>query len=185
MTKLLITIAVAALFLFGCQDQNSVVEPAKQSVQQPKTEKHWIAFTENQKNSVEGTQTWSKSITGNLGGYFKGTKDLSPTVSAYVEIWVPDGAYLGTKTISATLSSETLTADFSPSPMTFDKPIYYTVEYFGVDLSGINKDEIDFYYVAEDGSLQKAEYAELYVEDDWLCVVDAKLPHFSRYGFVN
>ncbi len=185
MKKILITLAIAALFMFGCQDQNSVVEPVKQKVQQPKTEKHWIAFSDNQKSSIEGTRTWFQAIDGDVGGLFKDTKNLSPTVSAYVEIWVPQGAYSGTKIISATLSSETLTASFGPSPTTFNTPIYYTVEYFGVDLSGINKDDIDFYYVAEDGSLQKAEYAELYVEDDWLCVVDAKLPHFSRYGFVN
>ncbi len=185
MKKLLLTIAVAALFMFGCQDQNSVIQPTDNTVQKQTTEKHWLAFSNNQKSSIEGTKTWSKSIKGENGGLFKGTKNLSSDISAYVEIWVPGGAYSGYKTIKATLNSKTLTADFSPSPMTFNTPIYYTVEYFGVDLTGVDKNNIDFYYVAEDGSLQKAKYANIYVQDNWLCVVDAQLPHFSRYGFVN
>lgn len=135
--------------------------------------------------SVEGTKTWSKSVVGSAGALFKGTKSLSSTVSAYVEIWVPAGAFSGTKTISATLNSETLYADFTPTPLTFNTPIYYTVEYFGVNLAGIDPANVDFYYIDGSGNMVKAPYAEIHVEDGWLCVVDAQLPHFSRYGFVN
>jgi hypothetical protein len=181
MKNFLSTITVIFIFSFGCTDQLSVNSPVENSTKKVK----WLTVSDNTGLSVEGLKTWSKTINGYYGGLFKGTKCLSTNVSAYVEMWVPAGAFSGTKTISATLNSETLYADFAPTPMTFNTPIYYTVEYFGVNLEGINPEDVDFYYIDGSGNMVRAEYSAIYVEDGWLCVVDAKIPHFSRYGFVN
>lgn len=180
MKKYISLIVLFSLFVIGCSEQMSVNSP----VEKPTKKVEWLTVSSSGL-SVEGSKTWSKSINGAYGGLFKGTKSLSTIVSAYVEVWVPAGAFSGTKTISATLNSSTLYADFAPSPMTFNTPIYYTVEYYGVDLTGIDPANVDFFYIDGNGNMVKAPYAEIYVEDGWLCVVDAQLPHFSRYGFVN
>jgi hypothetical protein len=181
MKNLITTITIVLLFTVGCTDQMSVNTQVEKSTKKV----NWLTINDNAGLSVEGTKTWSKTINGYYGGLFKGTKYLSSDVSAYVEVWIPSGAFTGTKTISATLNSETLYADFAPTPMTFNTPIYYTVEYYGVSLEGINPDDVDFYYIDGSGNMVRAEYSAIYVEDGWLCVVDAKIPHFSRYGFVN
>jgi len=182
MKKYLSIIAIIGLVVFGCSDPISTNNPVQQSTNKAE----WITIQNNGGGlSVEGTKTWSKYINGKNGAFFSGTKWLSNSVSAYVEIWVPAGAFTGCKTISATLNSENIYADFSPSPLTFNTPIYYTVEYYGVDITGIDPNNVDFYYIDGSGNMVKAEYSEIYVENGWLCVVDAKLPHFSRYGFVN
>jgi len=180
MKKYISIIVLLSLLVVGCSEQASINAPVEKSTNKVK----WLTIS-NQGMSVEGTKTWSKFVNGANGAVFSGTKSLSTKVSAYVEIWVPGGAFTGTKTISATLNSATLYADFAPTPMTFNTPIYYTVEYFGVNLTGINPANVDFYYIDGSGNMVKAPYAEIYVENGWLCVVDAQLPHFSRYGFVN
>lgn len=181
MKNYLSIIVLINLVLIGCTEQMSVNTPIENSAKKVE----WLTTSGTGGLSVECTRTWSKYVNGSTGAFFSGTKNLSASISAYVEIWVPSGAFTGYKTISATLNSETLYADFAPTPMTFNKPIYYTVEYFGVDLTGIDPNNVDFYYIDGGGNMVKAEYAEIYAEDGWLCVVDAKLPHFSRYGFVN
>lgn len=181
MKKYLSTIVLISLIFVRCTDPISVNNPVEIS----KDKVTWLTINNEGGLSIEGTRTWSKFINGSNGGFFYGTKSLSSSVSAYVEIWVPAGAFNGYKTISATLSSASVYADFAPTPMTFNTPIFYTVEYFGVDLSGIDPTNIDFYYIDGSGNMVKAEYSEIYVENGWLCVVDAQLSHFSRYGFVN
>lgn len=181
MKKYLSIVVLLSLFVVGCSEQIDINSPVEKTANK---KVKWLTIP-NSGLAVEGTKTWSKTITGSIGGLFKGTKSLSSTVSAYVEVWVPGGSFSGTKTISATLNSSTLYADFAPSPTTFNMPIYYTVEYFGVNLNGVDPNNVDFCYIDGSGNMVKAEYAELFVEDGWICVVDAKLPHFSRYGFVN
>ncbi len=188
MKKLLMVIAIGTLFLFGCQDENSIVEPVKNEVQQQtQQEKHWLTFSENQKNSIEEFYYLSKYINGYYGGgfYFYGT--MSSDVYVEGQLYVPAGAYEGTKKMGVTLDSETVTADFSPSPTTFDKPVLYSIEYSGVDLSGVNPNKVDFYYIDGNGKLVKAKYDDIVidVENGFLGVYNAQLPHFSRYGFVN
>jgi len=57
----------------------------------------------------------------------------------------------------------------------------------GLDLTGVNPNTLDFVYIDASGNMYTVEYD--YVTMDaatgMLKVVNAVLPHFSRYGFVN
>ncbi len=183
MKKYFLIVAVISLFVLGCTEQMSVNTPVDNSTKKVE----WLTIKSEHGLSVEGTKTWYKSIIGANGATFYSTKNLCEYVSAYVKIQVPAGAFTGTKTISATLNCETLYADFAPTPMTFNKLIYYTVEYRGVDLSGIDPTNLDFFYIDGYGNMVKATYDNIYVDvvNNKLGVVNAQLPHFSRYGFVN
>ncbi len=187
MKKILLTIAVAALFMFGCQDNNSIVEPVNNQVQQTQNDHQWLTFPADQEKSIEQLFYLSKYINGKNGGGFSFAGNMSSEIYVKGSLIVPEKAYEGTKEMGVTLNSETVTADFSPSPSTFEKPILYSIEYYGVDLTNVNPNKVDFYYIDGYGNLVKAKYSsiEVNVDKGFLAVYDAQLPHFSRYGFVN
>lgn len=183
MKKYLLVIALISLLVIGCNEQMTVNAP----VNDPVKKVEWLTIKSDHGLAVEGTKTWAKTIVGSTGATFSSTKALCEYTSAYVKIQVPAGAFTGTKIINATLNCMTLYADFAPTPLTFNIPIYYTVEYTGVDLSGIDPNNLDFYYIDGSGNMVKAIYDEIYVDvaNNKLGVINARLPHFSRYGFVN
>ena len=76
--------------------------------------------------------------------------------------------------------------EFGP-PMQFQAVVEYTYKITGIDLTGVNPNTLDFVYIDANGNMYSVEYD--YVQMDqttgMLKVVNAVLPHFSRYGFVN
>jgi hypothetical protein len=77
-------------------------------------------------------------------------------------------------------------ATFSPSG-TFLKPVIYNLTIVGLDLSNVDPAKVKFVYMAPNGQYYTPVYERLYVEKQSgkLQIVNAQLPHFSRYGFVN
>ena len=74
-----------------------------------------------------------------------------------------------------------------PPSMVFNKPLIFTITYTGIDLSTINPADVKFAYIAADGSVQYAVNDGIVVDlaIGKLQVINARIPHFSRYGFVN
>ena len=85
-----------------------------------------------------------------------------------------------------TCDNKTTVTSFSPS-MEFNKKASFSITYQGLKLYGINISDIKFAYIASDGSVQYAENEGITVDKYMgiLKVKNAKIPHFSRYGFVN
>ena len=71
--------------------------------------------------------------------------------------------------------------------MVFNGSVVYNVTYSGIDLTGIDPKTVQFAYLASDGSVQYAANDGIVVDlaTGKLQVINAKIPHFSRYGFVN
>jgi len=188
MKKLLLTIAVAALFLFGCQDENSLVQPVQNQATQNTAQKTWLKLADKSGSAVETDYyQGNKNIDGKKGGILAIQFTFRNSVTVSGNLVVPKNAFKGKMVVSANVNSSEATATFYPTPYTFNTPLSYTVEYHNLDLSGIDPSTVDFYYLAEDGSLQKANYDHLEVDvsSGYLKVENAQLPHFSRYGFVN
>ena len=63
----------------------------------------------------------------------------------------------------------------------------YNAEFLGLDLTGVDSKNVGFVYQAEDGSYEYIDYSKIEVDikSGKLKVRDARLPHFSRYGFVS
>ena len=103
------------------------------------------------------------------------------------ELSVPAGAFEGIKTFTINFNYPDLTVDLTPTPFTFDIPVELNLKYSGLDLANINENELSFYYVANDNQLQQVEYRSVSIDKiaGELVVMHAKLPHFSRYGFVK
>ena len=80
----------------------------------------------------------------------------------------------------------TCVSTFGPSYV-FNLSLTLNITYTGVNLSGINPSTVKFAYLATDGSVKYAANDGIVVDlaTGKLQVVNAVIPHFSRYGFVN
>ncbi|MBT8386060.1 MAG: hypothetical protein KJO12_01495, partial [Ignavibacteria bacterium] len=171
------------LLFFGCNQDSEVTSPTTLSM-----EKQWITLSDNSGLSVEETFTKTKKkASGDRGWNITFDHFFSSGIRIMGDLDCHKNAYDGRLTFSFTLSDNEAVIDFNPSPFTFEIPVEYTIIYEGLDLTGVNPEDVDFYYVAPGGGLVKAEYTRLEVDiaAGRLFVLDAKLPHFSRYGFVN
>jgi hypothetical protein len=178
---------MALVFLFGCSNDtniNSPVEPAitnnVQLIQLP-APKHGL--------SVNTEYTTQKYISGYNGGSFWSPFSYQSNngqvyISSYLSF--PAGSFTGGKTITQTFNTETASLELGPA-MQFNNPVNYTLIVSGLDLTGINPETLDFVYVAQDGSITGVEYDSITMDTatGTLKVTNAKLHHFSRYGFVN
>ena len=178
---------LSILFVIGC-DQNLDLTSQSTTPEQPSSGKQWITLSDNIGFSIEETFTKTKkNADGSKGWNITFDHTFSNGVRAYGDLDCPSNAYEGKLTFFFTLSNEVTTSDFNPTPFTFNVPVEYTIIYEGLDLTGINPANVDFYYIAPDGSMQKAVYDYLQVDiaTGKLFVLDARMHHFSRYGFVN
>jgi hypothetical protein len=57
----------------------------------------------------------------------------------------------------------------------------------GVDLSNVNPANVKFVYLSTDGNYYQpvCDYIAVDKQSGKLQIVNAQLPHFSRYGFIN
>jgi hypothetical protein len=187
MKNLIITLAIFLLFAVGCTDQTNINSP-EQSIQTQ--EPNWLTLPQADGLGIEQTFSASKSISGDDGGYILINKSYKAstgaTVSIYSKISFYEDAFIGTKYITMLVDDATCTVTFSPS-MVFDISAVYNVTYTGVNLSNINPYTVKFAYIANDGSVQYAQHDGITVNvtTGTLSVKNARIPHFSRYGFVN
>ncbi len=137
------------------------------------------------------TVIFSAVINGSIGGkiainHFYFTTDWKPVfISGNLEI--PANAFTGTKTISINLNDEYAFLDFKPSPYHFNLPLKLNMTYKGINLNGLNKDRVNFYYISDDGQrleLIKVQTKIFDVMNGSIGVIKAELNHFSRFGWV-
>ena len=183
-------ILAAALILiagtyFGCSDNITSTEPSLKTA----SSVSWIALSKNSALAKEGNLSVSEKIVGNKGG------DLSlsgsypgagyNTVYVNAELTVPKRAYHGAKTLTMEIGDDAV-VDLYPQ-MTFDNPLNLNLTFSGLDLTGVNPSEVNFYYIDPDGNLEIAENDGITVDiaNGTLSVKNAKIPHFSRYGFAK
>ncbi len=190
--------AIVSLTFFGCQEQDSILEPEISSNQNyaPQKETSFGSFFSSfglsaSVNKDEGFSLRSKTYTinGEEGGkitesYFW-QKNGDDRVSMSAVLTIPPGAFEGTMTFDIKFDLENLSVELSPSPFTFNKPVLLDLTFWGVDLKGIDKNNIDFVYFSQDGSSYPVEYSKISVKPKfrYLKVEKAQLPHFSRYGW--
>lgn len=169
-------------FIAGCSEQSNIVAPIESSVSEP----NWIV---GRSNSLQKDATVSNWIYGDQEslleintGYASGTGWISITANARFQRY----SFVSSRYITMAVNDQCGTSTFTPSG-TFLKPVIYNLTIMGVDLSNVDPAKVRFVYMAEDGNYYEPKYDMLYVEKQSgkLQVINAQLPHFSRYGFVN
>jgi hypothetical protein len=93
-------------------------------------------------------------------------------------------SFVGQRYVTMSVNDQYGTADFSPSG-TWSKPVIYNLTIQGLDLASVDPSKVKFVYMAPDGKYYAAVCQQIYVEKQSgkMQVINAQLPHFSRYGF--
>jgi hypothetical protein len=185
--KKLLTFLLFSIFLFiACNQESEITSPVDGGSE------HQLTLIQLPLPSgvlaVE-TQTYYKDINGTYGGEFSADysyQSSSGTVSQYSILDFDPGAFSGVKTISQTFNTGGAAMEFGPS-MQFQATVKYTYTITGADLSGINAATLDFVYIDANGNMYPVNYESVSMDETtgMLQVINAELPHFSRYGFVN
>lgn len=185
--------ALLTLLVVGCSEQSSVLSPNNNV---NTNESNWISLPSINKDangmSVMSMPIFqaSKDIDGKKGGKIKINEKYAGgpfgEVNVQAELEFPKNAFSGTKYITMILDTEWGYATFSPYSI-FDKDAIYNAEFIGLDLSGIDSTNVKFAYLAADGTVEYAVNDGITVDlsTGTLSVKNARIPHFSRYGWLR
>ncbi len=192
MLKYLSMLMVLALFVIGCTDESNMVSPVNNSINTDEqvSNPNWITLPSSDDLALKKDISVGKTIygdqeslleinTGYAGGPFGW---ISITANARFQRY----SFTGSRYVSMSVNDQFGTASFSPSG-TWAKPVIYNLTIMGVDLSNVDPSNVSFVYMSPDGKYYKAKYQSIYVEKQSgkLQIINAQLPHFSRWGFIN
>lgn len=188
MKHLTIFLFATLLLTLGCEQTTEVNSPVN-APQERVLNKQLIALPTPIGLSVE-TQTYTQDINGSTGDVFQRSysyqDNSGETIYQSADLEFFSGAFSGTKNISMTFNTGGAAMDLGPS-MQFQVDVEYTYKITGLDLTGLDPNTLEFVYIDSNGDMYTVDYD--YVDMDastgMLKVKDAKLNHFSRYGFVN
>jgi hypothetical protein len=112
--------------------------------------------------------------------------DTGDSIFIKVDLTIPAGAFNGNKLISMTVDSEYAVVHFSPE-MVFADTLRLFQTFEGLNLEEYPTGTIDFVYVNTNGSVEliKKNGMQLVVPQGIVRVQNAKLLHFSRYGWIK
>ena len=191
MKQILLTLLVAGFIFIGCSENNSIVGP-DHSASFSKANPNWITFT-SKAQAFQKSQSQTNDVNWTDGGGI----DITETSEGASEPWVDAHIYWGAQSWDNTVygdtinfflnvDNETCTNTFGPH-MLFTSDANYSVTYREVDLTGVNPDMVEFVFQGEDGTVEYPEYDAISVDvaAGVMSVLNAKLPHFSRFGFIN
>jgi hypothetical protein len=176
---------VTLLLILGCEQVTDVNSPPEQILN-----KKLIQLPTPIGPGVENDYTQYKDINGATGGWFSATfyyqGGINGTVNIISTLHFYANSFTGTQTILQTFNTETAAITFGPS-LQFNVPADYTLTITGLDLTGVNPNTLDFVYIDANGNMYavQKDYVIMDLSTGMLKVKNAKLNHFSRYGFVN
>ena len=174
MKKIIYSSIAALLLVFtACQNDSQVVGPQQSETgYTAQAEPNWIGLPENAQKSLAKVFATSEYIT-------TGTE-----VHTYSSISFAPGCVPEDVTISMEIDDETGVSTFQPH-LVFNTPAILNQTFTGLDLTGLDPNNIQLSYLALDGTYEVMEYDQLIVdvETGTITVVNGKIPHFSRYGY--
>jgi hypothetical protein len=186
---ILLSAALLAIALVGCAMDNATAPTTDESTSLgTEVQPDWIVLPQPDDLSLEKTVSVTKTIkgdeeslieinTGYAGGPFGW---VSITANARFQRY----SFTGTRTITMAINDQGGVADFAPSGV-WAKPVIYNLTIQGANLTNVDPSKVKFVYVAPDGKFYTAACQSIYVEKQSgkLQVINAQLPHFSRYSF--
>jgi len=138
--------------------------------------------------------TASTTLLGDVGIDYQ-INDLAPVMShaeliyAYASLEIVPGSISEDVTISLELETTELSGGvsftFHPHGINFSEPAILNIEAQGVDFTGVNPNDVDIFYDnQENGQWEPMQRDDVLIDVDAgsVKVVNARLPHFSRYA---
>ncbi len=184
---------LVSLLLGGCDNSSDLLlnifeDNAKSSFSKPNGYE-LIPLPEKSPLWLDSVFTLSKVIDGSVGGriilekyYISATGD---SVIMEGDLRIPAGAFEGTKTISITVDDEYANMHFYPE-MVFQKTIKLSQRFESIELNNFLSETIDFGFISDEGLIELIDNTEtISIEDGIVGARNAKLLHFSRYGWIK
>ncbi len=174
--------------LFACQEESNLVGPEKSSVST--SEPSWISIPASENNQLKKVFSVTQLITAQSGGVIRLDESYEGgpfgNVMLSAEIKFAPGTIDEDTYFTMAFDDEAGVITFSPS-MTFNQDAPLTISLKGIDLSDVNIDDIGFVYFDANGEYVDVDAKKLWVKtnDGSLGVLQAQIPHFSRYGFTK
>lgn len=140
-----------------------------------------------------GQLSLSKLIDGEIGDELILTETLidiaSNEINVYARLRIPENSFPGTVTITMIPNIEDLSIQLFPE-MTFNRDIRLDLVFTGVDLEALGftaTGAVEFAFFAKDGTTELIENDKSIVNipQKKISVQNAKLNHFSRYGWIR
>jgi hypothetical protein len=193
--RYILTLIFTILLLLGCQESSNIVEPldspTSRSIKKDLESGYELfALPPKAPEWQDSIFTVSKVIDGNNGGFIYLNKyyiDVNGNkIDIEARLTIPTFAFQGTKTITITVDDDYAALQFSPS-MSFTKNLKLYTYFSGIDLNGVITKNLDFVYIADDGSIEILKKKGVKIFPRWgiLQVNSVELPHFSRFGWIR
>ncbi len=200
---LILSLLLGFFFSFGCDQGSDLTSFEYDSTAQDKVDTYppgaeSVFIPMNLPPSEIPNLTVSKVIDGQSGGYIEtyfeyddgpGPGDgprHNNDIILYARLDISPNAFNGSETIWMIIDNEIGSISFYPH-IVFNTPVNLDLIYRGIDLEGIIPNSVDFIFQNFDGSTEQLTYASIVVDPDegYLALDDAKLHHFSRYGWTR
>ena len=137
------------------------------------------------KKVVSVSQWVTKQDGGELILDYNGSDHDNGDAKVTISLTVSPKAISSDANLILSLDDQYLDIAFNPHGITFSDPALLNIEAQNLDLSGIDPDQINIHYDNPDtGQWEVVPSYDIIVdaEERYLRVVDAQLPHFSRYA---
>ncbi|HEY7751414.1 MAG TPA: hypothetical protein VH917_03910 [Ignavibacteriaceae bacterium] len=132
----------------------------------------------------------TKSIIGEIGGHIALDRtyisNRGRLVTMLVNLTIPPNAFSGQRNITLTIDRDYAAVHCLPG-MQFNLPLNLVQTFTGLDIQDYETEDIDFVYIRKNGTLEEVDRTAIVVNKllGIVTVLDAKLNHFSRYGWVR
>ena len=186
MKKTILLLLLLGITFLGCNDNldNSIVTTPNNS-----------KLIEQQPPAPENPTivSVSKLIDGKKGGWIEWDTSYvngnGREIYSSMSLRIPRNAFQGTREIVIQPNPEETTIQFFPE-MAFKKPLKLYYEVWGVDLQALGyltSGRYDFAYFDDYGNIEliKSKQSSVDIHNNKIRVLNAKLYHFSRYGWVR
>jgi len=199
MKSLLPTLLLVIILIVGCETSSDLsTDPAntskssinKSSIDARITTYKQIPLPPKSPLWQDSVFTMSQTIDGEIGGrmimekYYISRNGDSILINA--DLRIPAGAFPGTKTITITVDDEFAAIHFYPE-MVFQDTLRLFQGFKGLDLTNFNTGTMDFVFIDDDGTIElvKKNGMQIVKPQGIVRVMNAKLLHFSRFGWVR
>lgn len=173
------------MVLHGCTNENPLENPIPNETNKssvihfPQAIKAEVGLIYSASNNVDG----AKGGTVILDTVYEGS---SGPVEIFAEIKFKSGAFIGSHLVTMMIDNVSGTVSFDP-PSVFVKPANLDMKLAGINLSGLDENNISFVYINPNGNLEPVWSKDIIVNisENRLELKDGEIHHFSRYGWAR
>jgi len=184
---LLFSFVVVGFLLAGCTDNSSVLQPPNSDLNKKAVQDKPATLIKLPFSTLNKHKTVTTKIYGNAGGTVEIEGKINKDVEYHGKLEIPAGAFSGKMMFRIQLDQKYAGFDFGPDGAIFNLPVLFTGDIEGLDLSGVDPNNIKFGFVDDNEKFVPIAYekVEVNIKEGILKVTKAQCMHFSRYNWAK